>query len=70
MKLYADQRAQALRQLLFDVVVLVWVVVWARIGYDVYHRTTAAEAGARNLSAGGVRLRTEAMLPARSMGFR
>ena len=59
MKLYADRQDRLLRQILFDALVALWVVLWVRIGWSVYRRTVAAESGARDLSAGGVRLRTQ-----------
>ncbi len=55
--LYADEPARRARQVVFDVVVLVWVVAWARVGYTVYRHTASAESGAHDLSAGGVALR-------------
>lgn len=56
--LYADEPTRRARQVVFDASVLVWVVVWARVGYTVYHHTAAAESGAHDLSTGGVVLRT------------
>lgn len=56
--LYADHPARRARQVAFDAAVLVWVVAWAWVGYTVYRHTASAESGARDLSAGGISLRT------------
>ncbi len=44
--------------MVFDAAVLVWVVAWAAVGYTMYRHTVSAESGVRDLSAGGVVLRT------------
>ncbi len=56
--LYADEPTRRTRQFAFDAVILVWVVAWAWVGAVVYRHTASAESGARDLSAGGVALRT------------
>lgn len=59
MKLYADRQDRLFRQIVFDALVAVWVILWARAGWAVYQHTVAAKGGARDLSAGGERLRTQ-----------
>ncbi|UIJ34068.1 hypothetical protein [Allobranchiibius sp. GilTou73] len=59
MKLYADRQDRLIRQIVFDALVAIWVIAWARAGWAVYRHTVAAKSGARDLSAGGERLRTQ-----------
>ncbi len=66
--LYADEPTRRARQVAFDAVVLVWVVAWAWVGYTVYRHTASDESGARDLSAGGVVLRTNMGAAANAVG--
>jgi hypothetical protein len=54
MKMYADTSARRSRQLLADLLLVVWVVVWVRIALVVRDATlTLAEPGERISAAGG-----------------
>ena len=53
MKLYADLPARRTRQILADVLVLLWVVIWVRTGFAVRDPVLGALGPARSLEAAG-----------------
>ncbi len=59
MKLYADRQDRLTRQIVFDALTLLWVGLWVWAGLAIYHRTTSAKSGTRDLSSGGQQLHTQ-----------
>ena len=53
MKLYADLPARRTRQIIADVLVLLWVVIWVRTGFAVRDTVLGALGPARSLEAAG-----------------
>ena len=53
MKLYADLPARRTRQIIADVLVLLWVVIWVRTGFAVRDTVLGALGPARSLEAEG-----------------
>lgn len=53
MKLYADLPARRTRQIIADVLVLLWVVIWVRAGFAVRDTVLGALGPARSLEAAG-----------------
>ena len=49
MKLYADAPARRLAQVLVDLLVLVWVVLWVRVGLTVHGATLELAAPGRQM---------------------
>ncbi|MDP9397974.1 MAG: hypothetical protein M3Q22_06070, partial [Actinomycetota bacterium] len=69
MKLYADLPALRLRQLLLDLGVLAWVLLWIRLGQAVHRSVLRLAAPGRTLeSAGGDLSRTLGDAAARAEG--
>lgn len=50
---YADLPGRRVRQIVGDVLILVWVVVWTLIGQEVYSRATTQGKGAQKLETAG-----------------
>lgn len=53
MRLYADLPARRARQIVTDVAVLVWVIVWIVVGRSIHARAVESAAGAVKLRDGG-----------------
>lgn len=58
MKLYADLPARRTRQIIADVLVLLWVVIWVRAGFAVRDSLLGALGPARRLEEAGESLRS------------
>ena len=56
MKLYADRAPTALRQLLTDVLVVVWIYVWVRLGMTLFDSIQKLAAPGRKLEGAGTGL--------------
>lgn len=53
MKLYAERRPRALRQVGYDVLTVAWVTAWVWLGVRVHDRVSGSEDGARKIEKSG-----------------
>lgn len=53
MKLYAEARSRAIRQVIFDVITVAWIGGWTWLGLYVHQRVSASETGARKIERSG-----------------
>ncbi|MDQ6650439.1 MAG: hypothetical protein M3Z02_10035, partial [Actinomycetota bacterium] len=53
MKLYAESPARHTRQLLLDLGVLVWVLIWVRVGFWLHHLVAQLAAPGRSVERAG-----------------
>lgn len=58
MTLYADRPARRIRQVLADLLVVVWVVAWVAIGREIHDRSRTQGQGASQLEKAGDDVRT------------
>ncbi|WP_338749206.1 hypothetical protein [Janibacter alittae] len=58
MSLYAEVTARRRRQALFDVLVILWIVVWGLVGWVVHRQAVDSASGARRLQEGGTGVAT------------
>ncbi|RNI22828.1 hypothetical protein [Flexivirga caeni] len=53
MKLYAERRSRAARQLAYDVVTVLWVACWVWLGLRVHQQVSGSQGGARKIEKSG-----------------
>lgn len=53
MKLYAAQRSRAIRQIVLDVLTVVWVTAWVWLGIHVHQQVSGSTDGARKIEKSG-----------------